>query len=341
MRRPFDHINYSPDEQSGRGVLPEKVSVDGVNVPFDDLVNTFKNKASFEQANHERATQNKEERAAITAERQAATAERKAAMAAMERQQGQFTESLNRFAPGQEPVQEFDPYAAIANVDLLRPTAPEELAGALSQGLQATEQRMEQSFQQRMKAVEANSSKAVADAVSNFSKKDARKDAKATAERLNDETFDRHMKDKYADVVDALSTTEMSQVKEAYRTQFTKKSGGWQGQEWVFNSKAVDTAVRSAEPSFKVLLSRQAAEVRKETLLGRQAGDEATEATPLRGRQTASLSEGEVNRQADEINSALRKQTLHPLDVDNSLPDDPEALRRLIASRREAVEQRT
>lgn len=333
-------VNFAPDEPGSPGAapkVPETVTIEGVgDVAFKDLVETYANRNKFEAANHERATEIKNIRAQQQAEiaqlRKEAQTDRDATRA--ERQQ--FLQTLERTVPQPAAEAPFDARSAIAAVDFLDPSAPQVLADVMSRAEEehaARLERQEKTFEQRMARAESGFSKKLEETAQSITKKSERTSAKERAEKVNNEIFDSRMASAYPEVLKSISQAELNEVRELYQSQISNKYGGWQGGEWIFNKDAVDAAVRGAAPSHKILLAREVNAARESAIRTQLNGEDATESTPLRGRQRSPFTPDELNERGDQLNSALRNNRLTPLEVDASLPDDPAALRALIARR--------
>jgi len=316
--------NLSPDERGGGGAgvqgasVPKEVQIGDATVSFDDLVKTYQDKSKFDQVNHDHAEENKKaferlqvEKEAWNREREAAAAER---LVQVQSQQGE-----------PEPDEPFNHQQAISQIKLIEDEkAPEKLASVFNQALADQEQRLEKKFEESTSRITADSEKKIKELDSSFKTRLARDDAKGAATRHNDELFENAMRTRYPDIAEKLSEQEMAEVKETMRSFIHKSVGSFdENREWRWNDTGVDRAVRTADPSYKVLLARERANSRLTSLGENALGEEATDSTPTRQqRRTAAAGDEQLTAKMDRIHDALAAGEITPDQAADAMGDD-------------------
>jgi hypothetical protein len=287
-------ILYAPDEESGsmteEAQLPQTIRVGDQEVPFDDLLKTYENRAKFERANHERAAEAKRALDQARAERQAIEEARR-------RQQEEHRAYLAALQNVTVAKKEDSAPPAPTMVDLLKDVDPvgdegwhSKLANAIEQRDTQREtllrQQMQQELERRTNALKTELERKLTTTTSTLEQREARKRAKDEADKHNSEVFNRRLTKEYADIASQLSDEDRQVIYEKVKSQISNDVGalGQDGQ-WRWNEEAVDNAMWMVPKARQLLVAREVASARGDGLSARLRGEAASRSTPTRSQR--------------------------------------------------------
>lgn len=315
-------IQFAPDEPNTGEKPPERVTVDGVGeIAFADLVNGFK----FSRANHERAEQLKAGFEQLQAERNAWEQRNAASQAEREG----FLQTLERVAaPRQEGTRSarINLAEALGQVEIVADEkAAEKLGQVIDLAFEQREQELTHRHQEDMNRMSLSFQQKLEQELQGLRSERTRETASQTAERANEETFQRVLRQQLGEEgFRAMTETELTVVRKQARGQYTPETGMFDAaNQWRWRPEGVEKALWAAEPTRKRLLEKAKAEARVQGLGHRVAMESASASTPSRQpRQPAVNLDENVKNKMNNIRHLLNSRQISPVEAQQMMGDD-------------------